>query len=78
MKIYQNKQKPWKHVATRLDTYQKVFFFKVKPVPNNKWLMRPRFHAMINLFFFSFWRDNSGFRLGVGLGKKHYSLVVHH
>lgn len=77
MLIYQNKQKPWKHVAIMSNHYEKLFFFKVQRTPNNKWMKRPRFHAMINLFFVSFWRDNSNLRIGVGVGKKHCSLNIH-
>ncbi|MES9681784.1 hypothetical protein ABWK22_02465 [Gottfriedia acidiceleris] len=74
MIIYQNKKKPWIHTCTMINNYQKSFFFKITPTPRNKWMKPPRFHAMINLFFVSFWRDNSNFRLGVGFGKKHFSV----
>src|SRR5699024_2443377 len=77
LKIYQNKRKPWKWVATCVNRYEKVFFFRVKRTPNNKWQRRPRFHAMINLFILSFWRDNSNFKIGIGFGKRHYSLIFH-
>ena len=77
MMIYQNKEKPWKHICTMTNNYNKYIFFNIKRTPNNKFMKPPRFHAMVNLFFVSFWRDNSNVRIGIGLGKKHYSLNIH-
>jgi hypothetical protein len=77
MLLYRNKEKPWEHICLRKSEYLKHFFFKVKATPNNKFMTPPRFHAMINLFFISFWRDNSNVCLGVGLGKKQWQIVFH-
>jgi hypothetical protein len=77
MKIYQNKEKPWKNIYTMVNNYEKSVFFHLKPVPNNTWLKRPRFFAHINLFIVSFWRDNSNLRFGIGFGKKQFSINFH-
>jgi hypothetical protein len=77
MKFYQNKEKPWKWIATRKECYEKNIFFHMSKVPNNHWLKRPRFFAHINLFFVSFWRDNSNLKFGIGFGKVQYSLIFH-
>ncbi|QQO40583.1 hypothetical protein 000TH008_155 [Bacillus phage 000TH008] len=76
--LYQNKKVPWKWVVLKPEKYEKPFFFNFKWTPGNTFMTWPRFHCMINLYFLLLWRDNSGFRIGVGLGKKKYSLVVHH
>ena len=75
--LYQNKKKPWKFIVITKSNYERSFFFRISRVPNNHWLMRPRFFAHINLFFISFWRDNSNFKIGIGFGKKHISLLFH-
>ena len=74
--FYQNKKQPWKHICTTTMNYEKRMFFSFKRTPNNKFMRKPRFHAMINLFFVSFWRDNSKVVVGIGFGKKHYILVI--
>lgn len=76
MKLYQDKDQPWRQVVITPCKFEKSFFFRFKWAPNNKFMTPPRFHAMINLFLFSFWRDNSKVCLGVGLGKKHWQIVI--
>ena len=58
--------------------YNAPFYFNVRAAPNNHWMHRPRFFAYINLFFVSYARDNSGFRLGIGIGKRHVVFHWHH
>ena len=77
MVLYQNKKISWKWIVIRLENYEKNVFFHVRRAPNNHWLRKPRFFAHINLFFFSFWRDNSNLKFGVGFGKRQYSLIFH-
>jgi len=74
--IYQNKNKPWKHICVSKSRFEKNLFFRIAATPNNKWMKPPRFHAMINLFFVSFWRDNSKVSIGVGFGKHQWQLVI--
>jgi hypothetical protein len=72
--FYKNKEKPWKSIYTHTHKYEKPFFFYVKRVPMNKWLLPPRVFLMINLFLISIWRDNTKFYLGIGFGKTHWTL----
>lgn len=74
--FYQDKKKPWKHICITSSNYEKNWFFYIKRTPNNKFMKRPRFHAMINLFLVSFWRDNSKVKIGIGFGKKHKEIII--
>lgn len=79
--IYCDKEKTWRHISLRACNYQKPIFFKVSKTGfksrRTKTRRLPRYHAMINLFLVSYWRDNSNFRIGVGLGKRQYSINFH-
>lgn len=81
MVIYHDKNKTWRHISARIETYQKHVFFNVTKTGfksrKTKTKTLPRYHAMINLFFLSYWRDNSNFRLGIGFGKKQLSINFH-
>ena len=81
MVIYHDKKKSWRHISTRVCNYEKNIFFKVSKTgfKSRRTATRrlPRYHAMINLFLISYWRDNSNFRVGIGLGKKQYSINFH-
>jgi len=75
--LYKSKKIPWRWVAIRLAKYRRSFFFVIDPAPKNHWMHRPRFFAWVNLFFVSCTRDNSGWRAGIGIGKRHVVLVWH-
>jgi hypothetical protein len=76
--LYKNKEKPWKAIFIRKENYRKSMFFTWSPAPNNHWMKRPRGFLHLNLFFISAWRDNCNFKIGVGFGKRHISLVFQH
>ena len=80
MVIWHDKKKPWRHVSTRVCNYQKPLFFHFsKRLKTRKTKVRrlPKYHVWFNFFLFSFWRDNSNLRIGIGLGKKQYSINFH-
>lgn len=74
--IYRNKECSWKSVYIRKNTYEKNFFFRIRLVPMNKNLIKPRFFASINLGILNFHRNNSHWGFGIGFGKTHYTLTM--